>query len=102
MRVEENTISCVVPDLRVSGQFEGIKECNSSGSLDSQYQWTSLISQGKAFVKTFSCQTHMPLSTFRSLIFFSILQNLDVKLKYYNLEWLTIKPVKNMYIILME
>ena len=50
MGVEENPFSCVVPDLRVSGQFEGVKACNSSGSLESQYQWTSLISQGKAFV----------------------------------------------------
>ncbi|XP_078319808.1 uncharacterized protein LOC111119482 isoform X2 [Crassostrea virginica] len=45
MGVEENPFSCVVPDLRVSGQFEGVKACNSSGSLESQYQWTSLISQ---------------------------------------------------------
>ena len=101
MGVEENTISCVVPDLRVSGQFEGVKACNSSGSLDSQYQWTSL-SQGKAFVKAFSCQTHMPLSTSRCSIFSKFYRIWMLNWKYYNFEWLTLKPVKNMYIISME
>lgn len=49
--VGSDDLACVVPDLRVSGQFEGVESCNTSGSLDSQYRWTSLIGQGMLYIQ---------------------------------------------------
>lgn len=63
--------ACVVPDQRVSGQFEGVGSCNASGSLDSQYRWTSLIGQvpssvSQSELSSFS-STYVPmLNAFRN------------------------------------